>query len=75
VRSIAFVLSVCVCEVGPALERTGFARTYRIRSNACVQKCVCEIGRCARTNAGEFERIPVSTFERTGYVRIIECIV
>jgi hypothetical protein len=44
VRSITFVLSVCVS--------SGLCvRTYRVSSNACVQECVCELGRCARTNA------------------------
>jgi hypothetical protein len=42
---------------------------YRVRSNACMQECVCEIGRCARTNASEFEHRPVSVIKRTGYAR------
>jgi late competence protein required for DNA uptake (superfamily II DNA/RNA helicase) len=39
---------------------------YRVRLNTDMQECVCEIGRCGQTNAGEFERKPVSTFECTG---------
>jgi late competence protein required for DNA uptake (superfamily II DNA/RNA helicase) len=41
-------------------------RMYRVRLNTDMQECVCEIGRCGQTNAGEFERKPVSTFECTG---------
>jgi hypothetical protein len=62
-HSIAFVLSVCVCQVGSVLEHTGYIRTHACRS-------VCEIGRCARTNASEFERRPVSAIKHTGYVRM-----
>jgi hypothetical protein len=52
-----------VCENGLCV------RTYRVCSNACVQECVCVMGRCGRTNASEFECSSVSTFERKGCVR------
>jgi hypothetical protein len=39
-------------------------RTYRVRSNACVHEYVRVMGHCGRTNAIEFERSSVSTFER-----------
>jgi hypothetical protein len=42
---------------------------YKVRSNADMQECVCEIGRCGRTNAGEFERKLVFTVECKRYVR------
>jgi hypothetical protein len=57
VRSIAFVLRVCVS--------SGLCvRTYSVRLNACVQEYVCVMGRCGQTNASEFECSSVSTFER-----------
>jgi hypothetical protein len=37
--------------------------------NACMQECVCVMGRYGRTNASEFERSSVSTFERKGCVQ------
>jgi hypothetical protein len=39
-------------------------RTYRVRSNAYMHECVHVMGHCGRTNASEFERSSVSTFER-----------
>jgi hypothetical protein len=35
----------------------------------CAGVCVCVMGHCGRTNASEFERNSVSTFERKGCVR------
>ena len=44
-------------------------RTY-VRSIAFVLSvCVCEVGLCIRTNASEFECMPVSAIERTLYGR------
>jgi hypothetical protein len=51
-----------VHEVGSALEHIGCIRKHACRS-------VCEMGRCARTNASEFERRPMSMIERKGYIR------
>jgi hypothetical protein len=39
-------------------------RMYKVRLNAYVHEYVRVMGRCGRTNASEFERSSVSTFER-----------